>query len=264
MGNLLKVLLQGSFIFVFSLMAGHSQKLDNIPYYPGEHLYYDLKVGFFTIGKADILFKGDSVPCGSFIQASAKSVGVVKFLKDIEYNFNACMDPHTGLPSTSTRIIREGEYTNNNIVHYYHTLREDSSIVYSEKIDSVVVPKNIYDILTGFFHFRSNYLYQNMPGFQTITITTFFVDEIWDLTIRYAGKETIETIYGEKECFKIMPVTEVGQFFKTENDMTIWVTNDKHLIPVKFFLDLKVGSLTATLKKYKPPKTRFKRLKTKK
>jgi hypothetical protein len=174
------------------------------------------------------------------------------------------MDPNTGLPVTSTRKIREGDYTNNNIVFYFHTLREDSSIVYSETIDSVVVPKNIYDILTGFFHFRSNYLIPNLPGFSTVVIKTFFVDEIWDLTIRYAGKETIETIYGKKECLKLMPVTEVGQFFKTQNDMTIWVTNDKRMIPIKIHLDLKVGSLTAELKSYKPPKAKSKKIKSKK
>lgn len=261
MGQLKRVLALVFYIISASYLFG--QYHSKIPNYSGEHLKYNLKVGLFTVGEANIFFKGDSANCGSYIQATAKSIGFVKFLKDIEYNFNSCMDPNTGLPITSTRIIREGDYTNNNVVYYYHNLRKDSSVVFSKTIDSVVVPKNIFDILTGFLHFRTNYLIPNLPGFATVVIKTFFVDEVWDLTIRYAGKETIQTIYGKKECLKLMPITEVGQFFKTENDMTIWITNDKKMIPIKIHLDLKVGSLTAELKSYHPPKGKPKKKKLK-
>lgn len=249
------------FFTPLSLSATFPQDTNEIPYYPGELMSYDLRMGLITLGEAEISFVSDSINCGSFIYASAKSVGVAKFIKDIEYTFNACMDPNTGLPKTSTRIIREGEYTNNNIVYYYHDLRPDSSIVYGNKIDSLVVPKNIFDILTGFYHFRSNYLKPGAGNFGTVVIKTFFIDAIWDLTIRYAGIETIETKYGKKECLKIMPVTQVGAFFNSTDDMTIWVTNDKQMIPVKIYVDLKVGSLTADLVKYKAPKFKTRKIK---
>ncbi len=257
-----RVLLFLSFIQL-SLSAAFPQDTNEIPYYPGERMSYNLRMGLITLGEAEISFVSDSISCGSFIHASAKSVGIARFIKDIEYTFNACMDPNTGLPKTSTRIIREGEYTNNNIVYYYHNLRPDSSIVYSKKIDSLVVPKDIFDILTGFYHFRSNYLKPGTDNFGTVVIKTFFIDAIWDLTIRYAGKETIETKYGKKECLKIMPVTKVGAFFTSTDDMTIWVTNDKQMIPVKIYVDMKVGSLTADLVKYKAPRYKSRRNKVK-
>ena len=222
-------------------------------------MQYDLKVGFFQVGEVEIYFKDDSSDCGSYIHASGKSTGFVKFLKDIEYTFNVCMDAESGLPSVSKRIIREGEYFNNNEVFYYHDLREDSSIVFGEELDSVVVPKNIFDILTGFYHFRSTFLKHGKKGFPTTTITTFFIDEIWELTIRYAGLEIVNTEFGKKECIKIMPITEVGRFFDSTDDMIIWATNDRHLTPVKIWVDLKVGSLTAEIKKMKRPKVQFKK-----
>ncbi len=243
-----------SVLFILFSVFSFSQTKYRIPYYPGEYMKYDLKVGFFNIGESEIFFKNDSIGCGAYLHASAKSTGLIKFFKDIEYTFNTCMDQETGLPRKSKRIIREGEYYNNNEVYYYHNLREDSSIVYSEQLDSVIVPKNIFDILTGFYHFRSTFLKPGKKGFPTTTITTFFIDEIWDLTLRYAGIETIETDFGKKECMKIMPITEVGQFFDTTDDMILWVTNDRHLIPVKIWVDLKVGSLNADIVEYKPSK----------
>jgi hypothetical protein len=249
------------FFIPLSLSATFTQEAKEIPCYPGELMSYDLRMGLITLGKAEISFASDSIDCGAFIYVSAKSVGFAKFIKDIEYTFNACMDQNTGLPKTSTRIIREAEYTNNNIVYYYHNLRPDSSIVYSNTIDSLVVPKDIFDILTGFYHFRTNYLNPGTGNFGTVIIKTFFIDAIWDLTIRYAGKETIETKYGKKECLKIMPVTQVGKFFDSTDDMTIWVTNDKQMIPVKIYVDLKVGSLTADLVKYKAPRFKTRKIK---
>lgn len=50
-----------------------------------------------------------------------------------------------------------------------------------------------------------------------------------------------------------MPVTVVGVYFRTTNDMIPWLTNGEDKIPVKFYVDLKVGSITADLFNYYSP-----------
>lgn len=249
----MRFLLQIIYLLTISWCCKSQPAPMHIPYYPNEEMIYSLRMGFLSLGEVNISFDIDSLNCGSFIRANARSTGVAKLIKDIRYDFGSCMDPSTGLPYIATRIVREGDDFDESIVFYYHDLRPDSSVVVSEQFDSLVVKKNIYDILSAFYTFRSNYNIGKIKKRKSVTLTTFFVTEVWDLTIRYDGRETLNTILGEKECLRFMPVTEVGRFFKHNDDMTIWVTNDKHRIPVKIYVDLKFGSLTADLNQYIPP-----------
>ena len=225
-----------------------SQKTSpEIPYYTSEAVDYSLKYGFFKIGEARVEFSFDQKCSGGFIQAYAKSTGLVKLFKDIYYRFECCMDTASGFPVKDSRILIEGDYVDTSTVYYDHWTRKDSSLIYSKKTDTIVGPKSIYDLLSGFYHYRANYLGDNLPLNHTINTTTFFIDKIWDLTIRYCGKETINTEYGPIECLKVKPVTIIGHFFRTSEAMTIWFTNSGKHIPVKFSIEFKIGTLSGNI-----------------
>lgn len=226
---------------------------EKVPYYPGEEMNYLLHMGFLSLGRANIAFKTDSLNCDSYLHVDAGSTGFAKFIKNIHYEFGSCIDPSTGRPFFATSAVREGNYYLETEYRFDHFSRPDSSIVYSEAFDSLAVKKNIFDLISAFYYFRSNYASENMTNIKSVTFTTFCEDITWDLTIRYAGKETIKTMFGPKECLIFMPVTEVGVYFRTTDDMTIWVTNDQKKIPVKMHVDLKVGSITADLFNYHSP-----------
>lgn len=257
MAHRIDLLMRYSFIFIFLLITFRNTAQtapDKIPYYPGEKMDYILHMGIFSLGKATIAFDTDSVNCGSFIRVDARSTGLGKLIKNIQYDFGSCMDQETGLPYIATRTVVEGEKHNESEVFYYHDLRPDSSVVYSKVFDSLVVRKNIFDILSAFYFFRTNYATKYMNHLDQVTLTTFFINEVWDLTIRYDGTETIKTIFGDMDCLRFMPVTEIGPYFRDTDDMVFWVTNDKNRIPIKIYVDLKVGSITADLKYYVSPR----------
>ena len=124
----------------------------------------------------------------------------------------------------SVRTIFENDYKDINTVYYDRTTRNDSSLVYSDKIyTNNVVPNDIYDLLTGFYHYRTNFIYDNLPDNYVVSITTFFIDDVWELVIRYEGKETVKTKYGNIECLMIKPVTIIGHFFSSTDAMCIWL-----------------------------------------
>jgi len=229
-----------------------SQKINSdITYYSTEVVDFSLKYGIFKIGKSHLEFSfGQKCP-GALIQASAKSSGLVRLIKNIQYRYECCMDTATGLPFQDSRVLIEGDYVDTNTVYYDHLTRLDSSLIYSKKTDTIVGPKGIYDLLSGFYHYRANYLGDNLPLNHEISTTTFFIDTIWDLTIIYFGKETIKTKYGPIECLKVKPVTIIGHFFRTSDAMTIWFTNDRKYVPVKFSIDLKLGTLHGEITDYK-------------
>jgi hypothetical protein len=229
-----------------------SQKTHSkIPYYPNEAIDFSLKYGIFNVGEAHLEFRFDQKCSGAYIQAYAKSSGLLKFIKDIYFRYECCMDTETGLPISDSRILIEGDYVDISTVYYDHLSRKDASLIYSKKTDTIVGPKNIYDLLSGFYRYRANYLGDNLPLNHTVSTTTFFIDKIRDLTIRYCGREIINTKYGNIECLKVKPVTIIGHFFRTSDAMTIWFTNSRKYIPVKFSIDLKLGTLYGNITDYK-------------
>lgn len=219
--------------------------------YPNESADYSLKYGIIKVGDAHLELSFDRKCAGAYIHADAKSSGLLKLIKDIHFRYECCIDTITGLPISDSRTLIEGDYVDINTVYYDHVSRRDSSMIYSKKTDTVVVPKNIYDLLSGFYHYRANYLRDNLPLNYTVNTTTFFIDKIWDLKIRYCGKDIVDTNYGPVECLKVKPVTIIGHFFRTTDAMTIWFSNNGKYIPVKFTIELKLGTLYGNITDYK-------------
>jgi len=236
---------------IFSQYSFSEKPKSEIIHFPDETVAFSLKYGIFKIGEAQLQLSLGQKCSGANIHANAQSTGLLKLFKNIQFKYECCMDTLTGLPISDSRILIEDDYVDINTVYYDHTSRKDSSLIYSKKTDTVVVPKNIYDILSGFYHYRANYLGDNLPLNHTVITTTYFIDNIWDFKIRYCGKDIINTNYGLVECLKVKPLTIIGHFFRTTDAMTVWFTNDGKHIPVKFTIDLKIGTLYGDITDYK-------------
>ncbi len=225
-----------------------------VPDYKGETMQYQLKYGIFTIGYATISFLDVPGECGVHISAEAHSTGLIKLIKEIDYRFEACMDPATGLPRSATRSLRDGNYSVYNELIFDQHSRSDSAIIYSQLSGKHVVQKNIYDILTGFFHFRKNQMQECRAEGDSVVVRTYFTDMLWDLNIRYGGEEPINTKYGRIDCIEYKPETVIGRYFRHNDDMLVWFTRDEISIPVKIKLNLIIGSLKGDLVAYQNPK----------
>lgn len=236
------------------LLSGISQEESyKIPDYSGEIMHYNVRYGLLNIGKATISFTDDSLGRGHHIKAEAKSVGIVRLFKSIDYCFECCMDTITGLPINARLSLADRRYTVYNETIFDHHTREDSSIVLSQMSGMHVVPKNIHDLLTAYFCFRQNYIPITVKTGQDAVIKIYIADILWDLRLRYVGRETIKTKYGKIECLKYIPSTVAGNFFKNEDDMTVWFTDDAHHIPIRLRLNLIVGCVNGDLVEYQKP-----------
>ena len=237
------------------LISGHTpDECYKVPDYCGEIMQYNVSYGILNIGRATISFTDDSLGHGYHIKAEAKSTGIARFFKSIDYCFECCMDTITGLPINATMSLADRRCHVYNETIFDHHSREDSSIVYSQMSGMHVVPKDIFDLLTAYFCFRQNYIPLSVKTGQDAVIKIYITDIIWDLRIRYVGRETIKTQYGKIECLKYIPSTVAGNFFKNEDDMTIWFTDDANHIPVRLRLNLIVGSVNGDLVEYQKPK----------
>ncbi len=221
-------------------------------YGPGEELMYSLNYGFIKGGEANLLVKDTVLNSQrvNHIIARGKTVGLADAIYRVRDRYESFIHPETDLPVKSVRSIREGSYRDYNEVEFEHQ-HADSARIKSQKSGSHWVPENIHDILSAFYFARKYKFNDNLRKGEMIEIMTYFSDELFPLRIRYKGIETIDTPLGKLECYKFVPVTEVGRAFKNEDDMQVWISRDKNRVPVRIRFNLRVGAFTCNLEQFR-------------
>lgn len=64
------------------------------------------------------------------------------------------------------------------------------------------------------------------------------------------GKEKIKVRMGKYNCLKFVPVVEKGRVFKSEDDLVVWITDDKNKIPLLAKAKILVGSIKMEVEEY--------------
>lgn len=172
----------------------------------------------------------------------AQTTGLADKLYKVRDEYQAYFDPETVLPLKSIRDISEGKYKKYNIVDYDH---KNLKVVNIDR-DTFEVSADIRDMVSV-FHYIRNQDFEHMKEGYVIKINTFFDNELFPFDMRYRGVEEVKTRMGKYECIKLVPYVEPGRIFNSEDDMTIWLSNDKNRVPIRVKFDLKVGSVKCDL-----------------
>ncbi len=78
----------------------------------------------------------------------------------------------------------------------------------------------------------------------------FLDNEVYNMYIRYLGKETIKTKYGKFDAIKFKPLLIKGTIFEGGENMTVWVTDDDNHIPVRIESPIVVGKVKMDMMNY--------------
>jgi hypothetical protein len=248
-------LLAGFYLFPDILSQSSSELKKIKSFNSGEELRYIIRYGFIHGGEASTYINLTNYEGKTLFHARvlAQSTGIADKLFSVTDIYESYFDPYTCLPQKAIRNIKEGNYRYYNEVFYKH---EDSTL-YSQRSDSVFkVPANILDMVSTLYYIRSVDLGKFKKD-DAIEVITFFGDEIFPFKIRYSGKEVIKTKFGRIKCFRFDPVVEPGRIFKTEDDMTIWISDDQNLLPVLVKFDMLVGSIKCELEGFTNLKYEF-------
>lgn len=214
----------------------------------GENLLYVVKFGFIVGGNATLVLKQEYFNNKLVFHArgEAKTVGLAEKLYSVKDVFESFFDLHTILPYKSIRDVKEGNYRKHEEAIFNHA----GNTVYCTRKDTVVtIPKNTLDMMSLLYYIRSIDLYDMKNG-DVLRTVTFFDEELFPFDIRFKGTEVVKTKYGKIRCYRFDPVVEPGRMFKSEDDMTIWISADRNLIPIKVKFNLVVGSLHMELSEY--------------
>jgi hypothetical protein len=105
-----------------------------------------------------------------------------------------------------------------------------------------------FDPITMIYYARSINFAQHKPD-DIIPISLYLDGKMYYRSIRYLGKDEIETKFGKVKCIKFKPSLIPGTLFKEGDEMTVWVTDDYNKIPIMVETPILVGMIRATLKK---------------
>ena len=219
----------------------------------GEWLRYRLHYGFFnasyaTLSIKDTIFRGE--PAFHAV-GEGRTTGLASLFFKVEDVYESIFSKSEIRPIFFLRDIDEGGYTKNLEVQF--DSQSNNAIVNNIKngtVKTFSTKENIQDLISSLYYLRKNFSPNNIEVGDYFTINMFYDSKNRELSLRYLGKEVMNTKYGKIECLKLMPATNRSRIFKGEGSITIWLTNDKNRLPIRVQADLLVGSIKADLEKF--------------
>jgi hypothetical protein len=155
--------------------------------------------------------------------------------------YESYIDTSNLLPVKFIRHIEEGDYRKDEVITFN---RENNTA--SGKDGVFKVPACVQDVLSEMYMAR-NLNFDNYKKNDLIPFDLFLDNEVFNMYIRYLGKETIKTRYGKFRCIKFKPLLLKGTIFEGGEKMTVWVTDDDNHIPVRVESPIAVGSIKVDL-----------------
>lgn len=216
---------------------------------PLEEMEYILRFGFIRGGKATLIAEKDKFNRKPVIhyKMRGRTTGLVDKIYEVNDVYESWVDPETYLPVKSIRNVREQKYRFYDEVTYDHV--NDS--IFSLKQGHLKVPPNVNDLVSVFFYIRQNKYFEDLLAGKSFEIPVYHGDELFMMSLKYLGTETIDTRVGRKECYVVTPRVPAGKLFKDSDDLKIYITKDEHRLPIYAEFGLLLGALKCELVSYK-------------
>ena len=214
----------------------------NTAFKEGEVLSYRLHYGIMDAGTAILEVKPEVMDISGrkvyHVVGNGFSKGTFDWFFKVRDRYETFIDKDAMVPWMFVRRVDEGgvKFSQDYIFNHY-TKKVD--VGGGEKFD---VPVGIQDMLSSFYAAR-NIDFTNAKEGDIFSLTSFMDKELWPVKIRYIGKETIETAIGKFSCLCFCPIVQKGRVFKREDDLKVWITDDKNHIPLRAQAKILVGSI---------------------
>jgi hypothetical protein len=159
--------------------------------------------------------------------------------------YESYIDTVTMQPLKFFRDVKEGSTKKLETVNFNH-----SNNTATNETGTYKVPSCIQDVLSMIYYAR-NVDYENYKKGDKIPFQMFLENQVYDLYIRYFGKEEVKTKYGKFNAIKFKVLLIPGTIFKGGEDMVVWVTDDENHVPVRIESQILVGSIKVDMTGFK-------------
>ena len=216
----------------------------------GEQLEYRLHYGIINAGTAKLEVKALPQKIAGrdvyHIVGSGRSKGAFDWFFKVRDTYETFLDVDGVFPWMFVRDINEGGYKKQQTYKF----SQNNNKVDNGKGKSFETPHGVQDMLSAFYYARS-IDYSNAKKGEVFTIWSFVDDELWPLKIRYLGKDQIKVSGDKYNALKFCPVVQEGRLFESEEDVTVWISDDENKIPLLAQGKVLIGSVKMELSKAK-------------
>ena len=248
-----------SLILIWSLGTSNAQSESSFQY--GEWLKFKLnysgwvKAGNATLEVKEATFKDRSV---CHVVGKGWTTGAIKWFFKVNDRYESYFDKATARPYKFIRNINEGGHVKNRVIEfdYEKNLAFVNDLRHKTK-KTVSITSDIQDMVSAYYYLRDHYDTDTIKVGHTVKLNMFFDNEIFGFKLKFLGRETINTKFGNINCLKFRPYVMAGRVFHEEESVTLWVSADNNKIPIKIKADLRVGSIRSDLVAFKGLKYPF-------
>ncbi|MES1215543.1 MAG: DUF3108 domain-containing protein [Bacteroidota bacterium] len=171
------------------------------------------------------------------ITGEGKTNSSYDWIYKVRDKYETYIDTATMQPLKFIRNVNEGGYKK------YQNITFNKSANTAVTTDGVFkVPECVQDVVSAMYYAR-NIDFSKLRPDDRIPFSMFLDNQVYNMYIRYVGKETIKTRYGKFNALKIKPLLLKGEIFEGGENMTVWVTDDPNHIPVRMESPLVVGKI---------------------
>jgi len=215
----------------------------------GEVLVYRLHYGAIDAGEARLEVKESSREVKGRktyqVVGEGKSIGAFDWFFKVRDRYETYLDQEGVFPWVFIRRVSEGGHE----ISQDYVFHQNKQSVVTEKGNTHDVPVGVQDMLSAFYYARTLDFTDAEVG-DIFTVNCFVDEELFELKIKYQGKEVKKTRLGKYNCLVFNPVVQTGRIFKDEEDLTVWITDDANKIPLLAKAKIVVGSIKMELTGY--------------
>ena len=166
------------------------------------------------------------------------------WLYRVRDKYESYIDTATMQPLKFIRNVNEGGYK----IYQNVTFNKTANTAITTK-GVFNVPACVQDVVSAMYYAR-NVDFSKLQPDDKIPFSMFLDDEVFNMYIRYIGKEEIKTKYGKFNTIKIKPLLLKGTIFEGGENMTVWVSDDLNRIPVRIESPIVVGKVKIDMMSY--------------
>ncbi|MDO5655585.1 MAG: DUF3108 domain-containing protein [Flavobacteriaceae bacterium] len=232
------------FISAFSTAQGFQDK---------EFLRYRVHYGFLNAGFASLkvtetMYNGKQ---HYHVLGEGSSTGAVRAFFKVDDRYETYFDKNKFTPSKFIRKVREGKHEKDRVLTFDNQRKVVTvNDLRAKTVTNVRFENQVQDMLSAFYYLRTKSNNDFKTG-EFMKVDVFMDGEVYPFSLKVEGRERIKTKFGYINSIKLTPYVQAGRVFEAKESVSMWVSDDLNLIPLKLKANLVVGSLDMDLHNYR-------------
>ena len=232
--------------------------LSNETFSPGEKMVYKIYYNwnFVWIAAGEVVFEVKDKGDDYHISAAGRTLKSYDWIFKVRDYYDSYIEKETLRPKRTIRKVLEGNYRLYDDVKYIHqdnkALSKKGKTKDKADVAEVDLEDCTHDILSSFYSMR-NIDFARHPKDVKVPMNVYLDRKIYALNVVYKGIVEKKRIrgFGQVDALLFEPELIVGNVFKDNEGMRIWVSNDQNRIPLMIESPISVGSVKAVLRSHK-------------